>query len=86
MWRKTLLSFFIGLMLSLSITLNINHLLPIDVDIKLLAGYILGFLLWAGLITYFFCFETIRKPLLRCLSALFISLVLNVLIKMGVVA
>lgn len=85
MWRKTLLSFFIGLMLSLSITLNINHLLPIDVDSKLLAGYILGFLLWAGLITYFFCFETIKKPFLQCLCVLIISLVLNVLIKMGVV-
>ena len=86
MWRKTLLSFFIGLMLSVSITLNINHFLPIDVDIKLLVGYILGFLLWAGLSTYFFCFETIRKPLLRCLCVLLVSLVLNVLIKIGVVA
>lgn len=86
MWRKTLLSFFIGLVLSVSIILNINHFLPVDVDSKLLVGYILGFLLWAGLITYFYCFETIKKPFLQCLCVLLVSLVLNVLIKIGVVA
>jgi len=52
----------------------------------LLVGYILGFLIWAGLMSYFFCFEKTKKPALQCLSVLTFSLVLNVLIKLGVVA
>ena len=85
MWRKTYLSFLIGLLLSTSIILNLNYFLPFDVDVKLLVGYILGFLIWAGLMSYFFCFEKTKKPALQCLSVLTFSLVLNVLIKLGVV-
>lgn len=61
MWCKIYLFFLIGLLFSISIILNFNYFLLFDVDVKLLVGYIFGFLIWVGLMSYFFCFEKIKK-------------------------
>ena len=83
MWRKTLSSFFIGLLLSTSLILNVNHFIPLDVDVKLLVGYVAGFITWSALMTYFFCFESVKRPFIQCTCVLLVSVALNVVIKLG---
>jgi hypothetical protein len=83
MWAKTMASFFCGMLVSASLTLNISHFLPLGIDVKLLVGYVTSFLIWAGVMSYFFCFQSLRRPLTQSLVLLTISVALNITIKLG---
>ncbi len=77
MWARTLAGLFVGLLLSISLTLNFSELAPLPKDTLLLIGYITGFLIWAGIITFFYCISTIKKTLLISLSVLLLSATTN---------
>lgn len=79
MWGKSIFGFFAGCVLSVSIMLNLNYLLPFAIDTKLLIGLLLGYPLWAGIMTYIYAQPTLKKALLHWGVAFSISIIINVL-------
>ncbi|QUI61358.1 hypothetical protein GSF04_02145 [Pseudoalteromonas sp. A22] len=77
MWPKTLVGFFLGLLLSISLVLNLNLLLPFSESTKLMIGLVLAFPIWAGILVWSYAFSS-AKAACRPLFAIFIpSLLLN---------
>lgn len=83
MWPKTLTSFFLGLLLSISLMMNLASLLPLAIDTVLIIGFITNFFVWSGVMVYFYAFDTIKKPLIQSGLILLISIVGNILFLPG---
>ncbi|GEK11259.1 hypothetical protein HUZ36_04080 [Pseudoalteromonas sp. McH1-7] len=77
MWPKTLLGFFLGLLLSISLVLNLNLLLPFSEAAKLMLGLILAFPIWAGVMTWSYAFTTAGAASKRLFTILIPSILLN---------
>lgn len=58
--------------------LNVAYSLPIDRDIYLLIGFIGGVLLWAGIMSYFYCANTL-KPIAISFAVFIVSAAINTL-------
>ncbi|MCC2607447.1 hypothetical protein [Planctobacterium marinum] len=84
MWAKTIVGIILSLVLSMSLFLNIAYLVPFPRDVYLFIGFVGGFLLWGGLFTVFYCYSSIKRPLLYCLITLAISATINGLFYTGV--
>lgn len=54
MWSRSLVALPVGLLLSVSLVLNLNFLLPSAVDVRLLIGLLIAFALWAGAMVFFY--------------------------------
>ena len=80
MWPKTLTSFFLGLLLSISLMMNLASLLPLAIDTVLIIGFIANFFVWSGVMVYFYAFDTIKKPLIQSGLILLVSIVGNILL------
>ena len=80
MLNKTISGFILGLLLSASIVLNFNLLLPFDVDTLLLFGLLVAFPIWAAIQIYFYALPSTKKAIIRCGIALAPSILLNVLL------
>ncbi|MBQ4814343.1 hypothetical protein J8M20_23465 [Pseudoalteromonas luteoviolacea] len=78
MWPKTILGFIFGLLISVSIALNTNLILPFAEDTRLLIGLILGFPIWASIMVWAYAFETALKASKYLLLVLLPSALLNV--------
>ncbi|MFD1216806.1 MULTISPECIES: hypothetical protein [Microbulbifer] len=76
MWPKTLAGFFLGLLISTSLALNLK-LLPLDVDTRLLSGLLLAFVLWAAVMTYCYYASSAKRASLNCLKLLAVSVAVN---------
>ena len=85
MWAKTLVGFFISLLLNMSLMLNIAHTLPIPRQIYLLTAFVGGIFVWAGIMTVFYCADNIKRPMLYCGPLLLVSAGVNALFILGVV-
>lgn len=77
MWPKTLTGFFLGLLISISVMLNISQSLPLPVDIRLLAGLLIAFPLWGGVMTYCYYINSTKRAALSCCKLLAVSVLLN---------
>lgn len=73
MWSRTLTGFVLGLLLSVSLMLNLNWLLPLATDARLLIGLLVGFVLWAGVIVYCYWCRNARRAAFGCLTVLAVS-------------
>ncbi|MDK1289362.1 hypothetical protein [Pseudoalteromonas umbrosa] len=80
MWPKTILGFFSGLFISISLALNTNLILPFAEDTRLLIGLILGFPIWAGVMVWVYAFDTALKAAKHMLLILLPSALLNVIL------
>ena len=80
MWSKTIAGFFLGLFLSMSIVLNLNLILPFQVDTLLISGLLLAFPIWV--ITQVWCYasEGRKQAWLRGLKVLVPSVCLNLIL------
>lgn len=85
MWAKTLIGLFLGLLLAMSIFLNIGYLIPMPRDILLFSGYVGIFLAWAGFMTWFYSAESLKKPMKIALPLFFGSVGINSLFYLGVI-
>lgn len=83
MWPRTLAGFFLGLLVAVSLMLNLNFLLPVPVDVKLLIGLISGFILWAGAMLYCYYSRSVGRASLNCLMVLVISGSVNAAFMLG---
>lgn len=77
MWSKTGAALLGGCLISISIMLNLNYLLNIEVDEKLLIGLLVSFPIWAGAMTLCYASETALQAWKRCAISLVLSAALN---------
>jgi hypothetical protein len=77
MWSRTFAGLIIGLLLSVSIVLNLNLLLPIKEDTMLLLGLLLAFPIWAGIQVWAYSFSNARKAWLKLTLVLIPSVLVN---------
>lgn len=83
MWSKTLLGFVVSLLLNISLLFNIDYLTPIPTEVFLLIGFIGGFILWASIMSYFYCAPSVKKPMLYCTPLLIVSASINTFFYLG---
>ncbi|AFJ02945.1 hypothetical protein Q7C_1804 [Methylophaga frappieri] len=84
MWAKTLIGFVVSLVLNLSLMVNIAYLLPLSRQVYLLIGFVGGILLWAAIMTVFYCHDRLAQPLKYCLPLLVVSAAVNALFVTGI--
>ncbi len=77
MWSRTFAGFIIGLLLSVSLVLNLNLLLPIKEDTMLLIGLLLAFPLWAGVQVWGYSFASAKQAWLKLSMVLIPSVLIN---------
>lgn len=83
MWLKSIVALLVGFVLNASLMLNITLLLPIPIDVLLLLGFVLGFIIWAGVMTWFYCRESLRQALRPCVPVLLLSAAANFVLLLG---
>lgn len=79
MWPKTIISVLGGCILSISLMLNLNFILPLEVDTRLFIGLLLAFPLWVGVMIWSYASENFKQALKRCLWLFLPSVVINAL-------
>ena len=80
MWSRTFAGFILGLLISVSVVLNLNLLLPIREDTMLLIGLLLAFPIWAGIQVWAYSFSSAKKAWLKLTIALTPSVLINALL------
>ena len=80
MWSRTFSGFILGLLISISIVLNLNLLLPIKEETMLLVGLLFAFPLWASCQVWAYTFTSSKKAWLTLTLTLAPSILLNVLL------
>ena len=80
MWSRTLVGFLIGLLLSISLVLNINLLIPLAEDTMLLVGLLLAFPIWTGVLVWCYGMPSTKTAMKKTLLALVPMVGLNVLL------
>lgn len=83
MWSKTFIALFLGCFLSISIMLNLNYMLTMTVDEKLLIGLLFAFPIWVTAMVLVYAAESTKQALKRCGIPFTISAVINVIYFMG---
>lgn len=77
MWPKTSAALIGGCFLSISLTLNLNYLLPLRVDALLMLGILLAFPMWAALMVWCYSSSSGVQAWKRCSGLMALSLTLN---------
>jgi len=77
MWSRTFAGLILGLLLSASIALNFNLILPLKEDTKLLIGLLMAFPIWAGVQVWSYSFVSAKKAWLTLCSVLIPSVIIN---------
>jgi hypothetical protein len=77
MWGKSLAAIVGGCLLSVSIMLNLNQLLPAPIDTRLLVGLLVAFPIWVGVMVWCYASVNAKQAWLRCLGLLILSASIN---------
>jgi len=77
MWKKTSAALIGGCLLSISLTLNLNYLLPLSVDALLMLGMLLAFPVWGALMVWCYSSSDGMQAWKRCSGLMTLSLALN---------
>jgi hypothetical protein len=80
MWSKTFAGLLLGLLISISVILNLNLTLPIQEDSMLLIGLILAFPIWVGIQVWAYSVTKSKKAWLTLFWVLLPSALLNSLL------
>lgn len=83
MWHRTLVSIVMGCLVSISIMLNLNYVLPFAVDVKLLLGLLVAFPIWVAVMIYCFACTQLKRVWLGNLVVLIGSASINALFLMS---
>lgn len=86
MWSKTIFGFLLSMLLTMSLVLNFAYLAPIARDMYLFIGFVSFFLIWAGLMSYYYCCDNMKQAAKASLPTLLVSVVVNTLFYTGVLA
>jgi len=77
MWGKSFAAIIGGCLLSVSIMLNLNQLLPANIDVRLLVGLLIAFPIWVAVMVWCYAGDSTKQAWLRCLGLLTISAGVN---------
>lgn len=80
MWGKSTAAIIGGCVLSISLMLNMNLLLPAVIDTRLLVGLLVSFPIWVGVMVWCYASESTKQAWIRCLSLLAVSGSLNTIL------
>ena len=83
MWGKTLAALVGGCLLSISLMLNINFALDIQVDHELLIGLLISFPLWVSGMVFCYAANTTLQAWKRCAVPFVISAAINAYYLLG---
>ena len=73
MWSKGLAAIFGGCLLSTSMLINLNLLLPLTTEVKLLVSLLTAFALWIAIMIWCFTSRNAWQAWARCAAALMLS-------------
>lgn len=79
MWSKTSIAVIGGCLLSISLMLNLNFILPFEVDTRLFIGLLLAFPMWVSVMIWCYASEGFKQAFKRCSLLLIPSAVFNTL-------
>ena len=79
MWPKTLAAIFGGCFISISVMLNLNYILPLDVDTRLFVGLLMAFPLWVSAMIWCYASDSGWHAWRRCGGLLLVSVGFNTL-------
>lgn len=77
MWSKTMVGLVVSLLLAMSLFVNIGYFVPLQRDILLFIGYVGIFIVWAALMSWFYCSSSLRRPGLTCIGLFLLSSAAN---------
>ena len=77
MWPKSLAAIIGGCLVSISVMLNLNYLLPLAVDSRLFIGLLIAFPLWIATMIYCYASKNGWQAWQRCGAILILSVSLN---------
>jgi len=77
MWPKSLAAIIGGCLVSISVMLNLNYLLPFTVDTRLFIGLLTAFPLWIATMIYCYASNGGWQAWQRCGAILLVSVGLN---------
>ncbi|AZG34102.1 MULTISPECIES: hypothetical protein [Shewanella] len=80
MWPKSFSAFFWGLLLAISLMLMVFRILPVDVDVKLFVGLMLGFCMWVMVMAFCYSRNSAKAASLVCAKWLVASSLINALL------
>lgn len=85
MWAKTISSLLLGFFLTVSLFTNLVQAGFLPQDVSILIGFVGGFFVWGGVMTYFYTLHSIKKPLIYSTLILLVSAGLNALFILEVI-
>ena len=85
MWVKSIAGCIFGLLFFVSLSMNLFYLAPLGREVYLLTGYVGGFILWAGIMTYIYCQDSFWQALKQSALVFLGSLAINTVFFLGVV-
>jgi len=80
MWGKTFAALFGGGLLSISLMLNLNLLLPAAIDTRLMVGLLVAFPIWIVVMVWCYASAHAKQAWVRCLGLMAVSAGINTLL------
>ena len=77
MWLKTLAALIAGCLISISLMLNLNYIIPLAIDTRLLIGLLAAFPLWIGAMVWCYASSSGKQAWKRCGGLLMVSIFFN---------
>lgn len=77
MLPKSIAAILGGCLVSISVMLNVNYLLPLMIDTRLLIGLLTAFPLWVATMIYCYGSENSKQAWKRCGTILLVSVGVN---------
>jgi len=79
MWSKTFIAIVGGCLLSISLMLNLNFMIPFKIDTRLFIGLLFSFPMWVALMVWCYASETFKQAFKRCTLLFIPSAMFNAL-------
>jgi hypothetical protein len=79
LWSKSAIALLWGLVLSVSLMVNLYNLLPLSGGARILIGVLTGFSTWAGIMVYCYSRTTVAAACRGCLPPTLLSVGFNLL-------
>lgn len=83
MLNKSIIGLVFGLMLAMSLFVNVGYFVPLQRDVLLFSGYVGIFFVWAGLMTWFYTASKVTPPLKVAVPLFIVSTLANGLYYSG---
>ncbi|MEM9103407.1 MAG: hypothetical protein AAGB12_13915 [Pseudomonadota bacterium] len=84
MWSKTIVGMIVSWLLNVTLMTNLGFIAPLPRQVFFLIAFIGGFILWASIMTVFYCSTSVKKVLLYTLPVLLVSAGVNFLFVSGI--